>query len=57
MSLSSASSLKAALDSTPDVRTAEVDRAKALVADRAYPPPSTLEKLSALLAKHLESQP
>lgn len=45
-----------ALKSTPDERPSEVEHAKALNADRAYPPPETIRKLSNLLAMHLEAK-
>jgi hypothetical protein len=45
--------LKPALERTPDVRVAEVRRARRLVADPTYPSRPVLRKTAALLARHL----
>lgn len=54
-SFQSSESLERALRSTPDQRAGEIDRAKALVSESAYPPPETIRKISNLLALSLSS--
>ena len=45
-----ADALERALERTPDVRSEVVERGKQLVADPAYPPRETLQRIAALLA-------
>jgi hypothetical protein len=52
-SFSSAAGLEEALQATPDVRSAAVDRARSLVNDAQYPPPETVKQLSSFLASKL----
>jgi len=48
--------LKTALDDTPEVRVAEVKRAKGLVDDPKYPPAEGVRRIANLLAMHLSHE-
>ena len=52
----SAQALNKALDTTPDVRPDVVARARAVVAGSSYPPQETIQRISALLAIHLDGK-
>jgi hypothetical protein len=52
-SFSGAAGLEEALQTTPDVRPAAVDRARGLVNDAQYPPPETVKQLATFLASRL----
>ena len=56
VSFDNSAALESALKSLPDSRPEAVERAKALVADPAYPTPEMLQKLSRHLAEHLASE-
>lgn len=48
-----AATLEKALAATPDVRADVVDQAKQLVAQSAYPPPETIQRIASLLAANV----
>lgn len=50
VSFAESDSLDQSLTKIPDVRTEEISRARALVADPSYPPRETIRRLSNLLA-------
>lgn len=51
-----AAALERALKNTPDVRAAEVERGRKLLAETNYPPREAIQKLSTLLAMKLSSE-
>ena len=53
VSLDESHRLNQAMTATPQVRSAEVARARALLADPQFPSPQSLEKVASLFAKHL----
>ena len=54
-SLAAAEQLDKALAQTPEVRAEKVAEAQKLVRDVSYPPEELINKLSALLASHLDA--
>ena len=55
VSFTSSQALDAALESSPNVRPEQVQRARELINDPNYPPMVTIRKFSALLAIHIDS--
>jgi hypothetical protein len=54
--LNGARALDHALGQVPDIRTQEVARAKTLLADPAYPPPTVLREVAARLSRQLREE-
>ena len=54
MSLGNAEALKAAVNKIPLSRSEQVDRARALVSDAAYPPADVLNAIASVLAKNIQ---
>lgn len=48
--------LNRALADTPDLRPAEVERARDLIGDVSYPPPETIKRIASLLATNLSDE-
>lgn len=49
--------LDRSLADTPDVRQAEVQRARGLIQDQSYPPQEAISKIARLLAMKLSREP
>jgi len=56
VTLENVQALRSALANTPDSRPDAVARATQLVGRVEYPPPETIQKISHLLAMHLQSE-
>lgn len=52
-----ATALNRALEDTPDLRPAEVERARGLIGDVSYPPPETIKRIASLLALNTQDEP
>jgi hypothetical protein len=54
--LSGAEGLDRAGEQAPDIRAENVARAKALLADKAYPPPTVLREIATRLSRQIEDE-
>lgn len=51
-----AAALDSAIKATPDIRAAEVERARDLIVDVAYPPDEIINRIASLLALKMDAR-